>query len=139
MLRHNSIHVRQMANRTEKVDQFIKQLGHPLEREIELLRSVILNSSKEVTELIKWNAPSFCYKGQDRITFKLYPQTRIQLIFHLGAKVKDSKGFRFEDSTGLLQWLGDDRATIKFNDMNDISSKKEALAKVVKQWLERAG
>lgn len=128
-----------MANRTKEVDQFIKQLKHPLEEEIETVRDIVLNTSEQITEQIKWNAPSFCYNGQDRITFKLHPQNRIQLIFHRGAKVKDSTDFRFEDPTGLLKWLAEDRAMVQLSDMKEVNAKKDLLVKVINQWIERAG
>ncbi len=125
-----------MSNRTEEVDQFMQSLDHPLKAEVEAVRGMILSSNERITEHIKWNAPSFCYEGEDRVTFKLHPQDRIQLIFHRGAKVKDGKDFAFEDSTGLLQWVAADRATVTLHDINDVQAKEAALIKVVHQWME---
>lgn len=67
---------------------------------------------------------------------KLHPQDSIQLIFHRGAKVKDSKDFVFNDSTGLLKWVTDDRAIVTLHEMKDVEAKKAALAKVVNEWME---
>ena len=51
-------------------------------------------------EHVKWNAPSFCYAGVDRVTFRLQPGNRLQLVLHRGAKVRDDAAdFRFEDPT----------------------------------------
>jgi hypothetical protein len=33
----------------------------------------------------KWNAPSFRHAGEDRVTFRLQPGDKLQLIFHRGA------------------------------------------------------
>ncbi len=125
-----------MPNQAEEVNQFLKRLKHPLKEEIEKVRAIILDSNKQITEHIKWNAPSFCYMGDDRVTFHLHAKDRIQLIFHRGAKAKDSKGFSFEDSTGLLEWVARDRAVVKLHDMNDVKAKKAALVKVVNQWMK---
>lgn len=114
----------------------METLDHPLKEEIERIRTLILGSSEHLTEHIKWNAPSFCYQGDDRVTFKLYPRDRIQLVFHRGARVKDSEGFSFEDSTGLLQWVARDRALVTFHDMQDVEAKQTALAQVVTRWVE---
>ena len=45
-------------------------------------------------------------------------------------------GNLFEDSTGLLEWVTTDRATIKLTDISDVESKKEKLAAVVAKWIE---
>ncbi len=90
-----------IANRSDAVDHFLQGLDHPLKEEIEDIRLAILRSNDRITEQIKWKAPSFCYHGDDRVTFKLHPPDRIQIIFHRGAKVKDARDFAFEDRTGL--------------------------------------
>ena len=125
-----------MSNRSEEVDQFIKDLEHPLKEEIAQMRAIILDSDEQITEHIKWNAPSFCYNGVDRLTFNLHARDRIQLIFHRGAKVKDSTGFVFDDSTGLLEWAAPDRALLTIQDKQDLEAKKAALVNIVSQWIK---
>jgi hypothetical protein len=122
------------------VADFMENLKHPLKKEIEEVRKIILRSDKNLTEEIKWNAPSFCYKGADRITFNLQGKDFFRLIFHCGAKVKDnkSKSRLFEDTTGLLDWAANDRAVAKFTDMKDVKSKKEALIATIHTWLRVA-
>ena len=82
----------------------MSRLDHPLKEGIERLRAAILDSNDAHTEHVKWNAPSFCYAGEDRVTFRLFPRDRVQLVFHRGSKVKDDADtFAFDDDTGLLQ------------------------------------
>jgi hypothetical protein len=114
----------------------MEKLEHPLKEAIEQARAIILDSDPQISEHIKWNAPSFLYNGEDRLTFNLHHRDRIQLIFHRGAKVKDSQGFEFEDSTGLLEWVTADRAKLTLLDMQDLDAKKMALRKVVNQWIK---
>ena len=45
------------------VSDFLIELKHPLKKEMEAIRKIILKSNSELTEHIKWNAPSFC-KGR---------------------------------------------------------------------------
>jgi hypothetical protein len=125
-----------MRNRTENVDQFMRALDHPLKAAIEAVRDLILQSDGHISEHIKWNAPSFCYKGEDRVTFKLYPQDSLQLVFHRGTKVRDSKDFVFSDSTGLLTWVTNDRAIVTLHGMNDVQARKAELIRVVNKWME---
>ncbi|MCP3103461.1 DUF1801 domain-containing protein [Myxococcus sp. K15C18031901] len=124
-----------MANRAEAVDRYMLELEHPLKEEVERVRAAILASDRRITERIKWNAPSFGYTD-DRVTFKLQPKHQFQLIFHRGAKVKDSQGFSFEDASGLLRWAAADRAVVTLRDAQDVRAKLEALVEVVKLWMD---
>ncbi|MFO1445292.1 DUF1801 domain-containing protein [Bacillus sp. Bva_UNVM-123] len=122
----------------QQVVDFLNSLEHPLKKEIEEVRKIILSTNEQMTEHIKWNAPSFCLNNEDRITFNLQGKEYFRLIFHCGAKVKVNKkeGYLFEDTTGLLEWLASDRAIIKMTDMNDVNNKKEKLAEVITKWME---
>jgi len=119
----------------DEVDAFMRDLVHPLKEELETTRQIVLGSAPGITERIKWNAPSFCYQGDDRVTFKLHPKDGVHLIFHRGAKSKDTKDFVFEDGTGLLKWVAKDRAIVTFSGMKEIVAGKRALRTVVKQWM----
>ena len=131
-----------MASKTRKatqeddVDRFMARLDHPLKDVVEEVRRIILAADDEITEHIKWNAPTFGYDNQDRVTFRLYPKEGVQLIFHRGAKVKAGEGFSFEDESGLLQWLARDRAAVTLLDRQDVEAKGAPLARVVKRWMD---
>jgi hypothetical protein len=85
---------------------------------------------------VKWNAPSFRYAGVDRVTFRLQPGDRLQLVLHRGAAVRDdAAGFRFEDPSGLLEWVAADRAVISFRDLADVTAKLPAVVDVVRRWV----
>jgi hypothetical protein len=56
-----------MPNRSREVDLFMSGLDHPLKEGVERLRAAILDSNGGITEHVKWNAPSFCYAGEDRV------------------------------------------------------------------------
>lgn len=124
-----------MPRQTDSVDQFMAGLAHPLKAEIEAVRSIVLGADPAITEHIKWNAPSFCYGGDDRVTLRLNPPSKLQLIVHRGAKVKDATGFRFEDATGLVKWVAPDRGVVALGAMADIQANREALADLVRRWV----
>lgn len=122
----------------QQVVEFLNNLEHPLKKEIEEVRKIILSTNESITEHLKWKAPSFCFDNEDRVTFNLQGKGFFRLVFHCGAKVKDQAGdgTLFEDTTGLLDWVTTDRAMIKITDMSDVESKKEKLAAVVAKWIE---
>jgi hypothetical protein len=125
-----------MARSSDDVDGFMAALDHPLAAGIERLRAAILASDDGITEHVKWNAPSFCYAGVDRVTFRLQPGNRLQLILHRGAKVRDDAAdFRFEDPSGLLEWVAADRAVITLRDLDDVDARLSAVVDVVRRWV----
>lgn len=125
-----------MQNESPEVAEFLVGLSHPLRDGIIELRAAILTSDEQITEHIKWKAPSFCYHGDDRVTFRLGPKDQLQLVFHRGAKVRaDSDDFAFEDATGLLEWASADRATVTLSDLDDIDAKLPTIIELVGRWM----
>lgn len=91
-----------------------------------------------LTETIKWNAPTFCDDGKDRMTFMLHKKDRVGLILHTGAKPKEDKRapHLYTDDTELLEWNSNVRATITFSDLDEFLSKRELFKKAVNRWVE---
>ena len=116
------------ANQTEQVNEFIAQLDHPFKAEVELVREIIKNVDPDITEQIKWNAPSFSYKGESLVTFNLWEKTRIHLVFHnpMISKVKSK----------LLEGDYDDRRMAYFADQSDIQAKRKTLEKALKDLIK---
>ncbi len=124
-----------MKNQT--VTEFIGTLEHPLKKEIEVLREIILSANNQLTENIKWNAPNFCFDGEDRITMRINPPTKLQLIFHRGAKVQElPKTNLIEDNSGILQWKTTDRAVATFANMDEIIINKKNVIELVTKWIQ---
>ena len=121
-----------------QVAEFMNNLEHPFKEEIEEVRNIILSTDERITERIKWNAPSFCYDGEDRIAFNLHGKGFIRLVFHCGAKAKDrnTNKLLIEDTSGILEWKEVDRAMIHFTNKNDIKAKEEQLREIITKWLE---
>ena len=119
------------------VDGFMEALEHPLKKEIEQLRKIVLGANKGLTELIKWNAPSFCLNGEDRITMRIHPPKQVQLIFHRGAKVRElPKEKLISDESGMLVWKTTDRAVATFTSMKDLESRTNDLVLLINKWLD---
>jgi len=69
-------------NNTKRVDEFMGKLDHPFKAEVQAIRDIIKKVNKDITEEIKWNAPSFSYKGEYLVTFNLWAKLHIHLVFH---------------------------------------------------------
>ena len=55
-----------MLSDGEQVAAHIQQLEPSLGETVETIRKIILTTDKEIGERIKWNNPSFYYKGAAR-------------------------------------------------------------------------
>jgi hypothetical protein len=125
------------ADTSSAVDAFISAQIEPTKTETEALRTAILGSDKNITEGIKWNAPSF--KTHEYFaTTNLRTKAGVGLVLHFGAKARAIEANRdtIHDPSGLLKWVAKDRATIEFKDAKDIEAKRTALQEVVRQWVK---
>ncbi|QQR64576.1 DUF1801 domain-containing protein [Candidatus Kaiserbacteria bacterium] len=110
-------------------------------QQIMAVRKVILSSSSDLTESLKWNAPNYLYKGEDRITFNVMnKQNKVKVVIHMGAKKKeDKKGSPvIADPDELVEWNSDIRGVIQFENLNDINLKSKNFKKLIKNWLNVA-
>ena len=116
------------VSRTDKVDEFLENLSHPLKAEVEAVRSIIKGVNKDINEEIKWKAPSFNYKGEYLVTFNLRDEKRIHLVFHnpMISKVKSK----------LLEGDYADRRMAYFADMQDVMAKKSCFGKSLKDLIK---
>ncbi len=122
------------AAAAEGVEAFLASLEHPQKPEILALRQTILGADPTILEGIKWNAPSF-RTSEYFATFQLRAKGCVQIILHLGAKPRAGANVEIEDPASLLEWLGKDRASVKFRDMNDIDAKRSAFIDVIRRWI----
>ncbi len=106
----------------ELVANYMDQLDHPLQAEIEAVRTIIKNASSQINERIKWNAPSYYYQ-EDLLTFNLRAQQHVHLVFHHPAIV--------HIQAAILEGDYKDRRMVYFKNMAEIEHRKSELERVV--------
>lgn len=124
-----------VAEKLRAVDTYLEALEHRHKPAVEALRRLIHDAVPGLTERIKWNAPSFGKGEDDRITMRLHPGDRLQLILHRGAKAGADDLFRFEDPDKLITWAAPDRGVVTFSDADDLTNKSAALAEILRRWV----
>jgi hypothetical protein len=125
-LARKSTEVLNAENKTDEVNDFMNKSDHPLKKEVQAVRAVIMSVNKNITEQIKWAAPSFSYKGY-MVTFNLFNKKRVHLVFHNGAVLGDIDG--------LLEGDYVDRRMAYFDNMADVKKKRPLLVKAIKRWI----
>ena len=120
------------------VDEFLDSLDEDKKAQVLKLREWILSCSSGLTEHIKWNAPSYVYEGEDRITFSLLnKQNVVKLVLRMGATRKEDKKGKpvLNDKFSLIEWASNIRGYITFTDLDDVVSREKAVKQLIIEWL----
>jgi hypothetical protein len=115
-----------MSNRNPAVDEWLQKYENPQRELVSKVRDFILDVDPAVTEAIKWQAPTFIYKGN---IASFFPRSKknVTLMFHQGATLTDE--------LGLLEGDGEVSRVARFADDSDFETKKPALAAVIRSWI----
>lgn len=109
---------------------------HPLRKEIDALRAIILDTDRSIIEGVKWNASSFRTTEWFATLNGPKHTKEPMIILHAGAK---AKGLvlkdRVPDPSNLIKWLGNDRGQILFKDITDIKTNERALRSILSAWI----
>jgi hypothetical protein len=129
-----------LSDKQENVDAFLSALNHPQEGLIQELRATIRSVGPELTEGIKWNAPSYALEGKDIITLNFHYVDYVTIVFHTGPEGKDThtKTPLFVDDTALLDWAADKRALLKIPSTDFLHESREEIEKVIALWIGKA-
>jgi len=117
-------------NRSPEVDAWFQRYDNPQKDLVMAVRACVLAADPRVTETIKWQAPTFMYRGN---IASFYPKTtkHASLMFHTGASLPDP--------TGLLEGEGATSRVAKFADRADLDAKTDALQDLVRAWIAGKG
>jgi hypothetical protein len=124
----------------ELVTSYIQNLDPVVAEKVEAIRQVILSADKDIGEQIKWNSPSFFYKGEMKpfdpkeykreiAVMNLFRKEFVLIVIPGGAKVNDTTGFLEGD-------YKDGRRLVKIFNLQDLKSKEKALKKVIRDWVK---
>ena len=110
------------------VDAWMAKYDNPQKSLVEAVRQLVLKSDKRIGETIKWQAPTFVYKGN---LASFYPKSKahVSLMFHTGAKIAGS--------FPSLEGTGDTTRVMKFLDANDLKAKTPELQRLVRAWCDQ--
>ncbi|HLF61777.1 MAG TPA: DUF1801 domain-containing protein [Acidimicrobiia bacterium] len=114
-----------MANDPE-VDAWFVGYEHPMKDAMEAVRATIL-SDERMTEAIKWQSPTFMYKG-NMASFNPRTKAHVSLMFHTGASIPGEHK--------RLEGGGDTARYMRFESMEDVEAAGDELLAVVEAWCQ---
>lgn len=115
-------------NTNPKVDAWFESYDNPQKDLVQAVRETILKADARITEDIKWQAPTFIYKG-NIASFFPKTKTHASLMFHKGAEISGD--------FSSLEGDGKEARTMKFADAADLAGKSDELAAVVVAWCDQ--
>jgi hypothetical protein len=116
--------------RDPEVDRFVEGLGHPLEKEINAVRKIVLGVDRRIVETVKWKSPTFVFQG-NIASIEPRSKKQVSVLFHQGAKLP-GKHPMFEGGGGTVRYL-------RFADAADVARKRAELEQAVRAWIELKG
>jgi len=111
--------------RNPEVDQWMAAYDNPMKPVVEAMRHAILDADPRVTETIKWQAPTFVYKGN---IASFFPKSKkhASLMFHKGAEIPGA--------VPNLVGEGKEGRQFRVADLDDFKVKAGELAGIVRAW-----
>ena len=115
-------------SRNPAVDAWLAAYDNPQKKLVAAVRKAILAADPRIEESIKWQAPTFSYKG-NLASFFPKSKAHASLMFHKGATIRG----RFPS----LEGDGKEARTMKFLDAADLAKKRDELASIVVAWCDQ--
>jgi hypothetical protein len=112
------------GNRNPDVDAWFAAGDRPMSEALQRVRSLILESDPRVTESIKWQTPTFSYKGN--IASFSPAKKMVSLMFHRGAEIPGD--FPRLVGTGRLARV------MRFADLAEVEESSDELRAVIRAW-----
>lgn len=106
------------------VDDWFTKKSPPLAEALQLVRSIILGVDSRIEESIKWQTPTFSYKG-NMVSFNP-AKNLVSLLFHRGALIPGDHP--------KLEGTGATARVMRFADLPDVEAGRTDLEAAITAW-----
>ena len=113
--------------KNKEVDDWFRDYENPQKKAMLRAREVILAADSRIGECIKWNAPTFSYKG-NLASFNPRSKKHVSLMFHHGADIPGDHP--------RLEGSGSSGRNMKLAGMDGVEEAREDLEAVVRAWCD---
>lgn len=113
--------------RRPEVDAWFERYDNPMRDVVQRVRAIILAADDRIDETIKWQAPTFMYRGN---LASFYPKSKqhASLLFHEGARIPGTFPH--------LEGTGDTSRVMKFEDLAATEALRAELESIVTAWCD---
>lgn len=112
---------------TDKVNAWMDAYDNPIKDVVQAMREVIMAADGRMEEDIKWQAPTFVYKGN---MASFFPRSKkaASLMFHKGAEIPGNHA--------ILEGDGKEGRSVKIASLEQLEERKAELVAVVRAWID---
>ncbi|WP_419907355.1 DUF1801 domain-containing protein [Hoeflea sp.] len=112
-------------SRNPEVDRWLETYDNPMKPVVAAIRELVLAHDARIDEAIKWQAPTFIYKGN---IASFFPKAKkhASLMFHKGADIPGT----FPNLAGD----GKEARSFKVTDLEDLDRKADELRSIFTAW-----
>jgi uncharacterized protein YdhG (YjbR/CyaY superfamily) len=113
--------------RNKEVDAWFARYENPMKPVVERVRALVLGADRRIDECIKWQAPTFVYKGN---LASFFPKSKqhASLMFHVGAQIPGKHA--------LLEGTGSTSRVMKLASVAEANAAKTGIEKLVRAWCD---
>ena len=116
--------------RNSAVDDWLAAYDNPMKPVVSAIRDRVMAALPEVEEAIKWQAPTFIYKGN---IASFFPKAKkhASLMFHKGAEIPGD----FPNLVGE----GKEARSFKIANLEELDAREDELLAIFRAWIEMKG
>ena len=113
--------------RSPEVDAWFRRYDNPMADVVQRIRQIVLAADERIEECIKWQAPTFVYRGN---LASFFPKSKqhASLMFHTGAKIP-GRHPRLEGSGGTGRVL-------RIASIDEANAAKRDIERLVIAWCD---
>jgi uncharacterized protein YdhG (YjbR/CyaY superfamily) len=118
---------RKTMGRSKDVDAWFERYDNPMKDVVQRIRAIILSADARIQECIKWQAPTFTYRGN---LASFYPKSKqhASLMFHVGAQIPGKHP--------RLEGAGTTSRVMKIGSVEEANAARRDLERIVKAWCD---
>ena len=109
-----------------EVDAWLSRYDNPMRDVVQRMRHILLQSDERLSECIKWQTPTFVYKGFI-VSFYPKPMSVATLIFHAGRAIPGSFPH--------LEPAGNDGLALRVVSIAEAEERRDELERIVAAWI----
>lgn len=109
------------------VEDWFARYDNPKRDVVMRVRLIVLDADERIAEKIKWNTPTFQYKG-DMASFFPLSMDHATLVFHQGRHIPGTYKHLVPD--------GDHAAVFRVTSFEEAEERREELERIVGAWIQ---
>jgi hypothetical protein len=113
--------------RRPEVEAWFDRYDNPMKDVVLRVRDIVLDADPRMDECIKWQAPTFTFKGN---LASFYPKSKehASLMFHIGARIPGTYP--------RLEGTGDTSRVMKLGSVGEAEAARVELESIVRAWCD---